>query len=570
MKSVESRIQDLVYNVDSGIGLRLIKVLLYILAVGSVVLLYTANQFRGLREAEAMDYAQLGRNVTIQSPWLVTQTVRPASLGYLIRNTDDPYPSLHQHPDIVHPPVYPILLNLFFRGANFAATPQGSMHVYGPEHRVMVLNHIFALLTGIFVLLLGRRLFDPTIGMLGMTLYYLSDSVWRTSLGGTGVAIASFWGVAAIYAMVIAVSRITDGARLRRWIGPVIVAGLLCSLAFLTRYAAIVLVPGLMIYLGWALRQRAWQGLAIFLLVFMIPASLWIARNAVVAGGPFGLAPYLALNETRDYPGNAFERTLATDTSFVSILAAAREKLLPNFSAYYDTQLMGWGDGLLMALFITTFFYRFVRFPVHSLRWGLALSMVLLLFVGAVYGESAFRLAQMFWPLIILYGLAFFMLLLERLQLPYKFLNRGMIGVVLFLTALPLIFTLMPPRAGPTYPPYAPRLIAMVTQLLRPQEAICSDMPWANAWYGDRTSLLLPVNVETFYDIHDFHDRLSGLYFTLKTRDLPLISGLQAPEFESWRNVMEGRLPADFPLPQATTLAGVDQLFFSDRPRWAE
>ena len=59
----ESRIQDLVYNVEVGVGLRIIKAILYVFFVLAVMVMYTANEFQGLREAEAMEYAQLGRNL---------------------------------------------------------------------------------------------------------------------------------------------------------------------------------------------------------------------------------------------------------------------------------------------------------------------------------------------------------------------------------------------------------------------------------------------------------------------------------------------------------------------------
>ena len=76
----ENRIQNLVYNVDVGIGLRLIKGGLYILFILIVMLLYTATQFRGLKDPEAMDHAQLGRNLMTHGRF-ITQCVRPASMS---------------------------------------------------------------------------------------------------------------------------------------------------------------------------------------------------------------------------------------------------------------------------------------------------------------------------------------------------------------------------------------------------------------------------------------------------------------------------------------------------------
>lgn len=569
-KPFESRIQDLVYNVDSGIGVTIIKVLLYILFVGVVIAWYTANQYKGLREMEAMDFAQLGRNASLQSPWLVTHNIRPASIWYVTRHSDDLSPRLGRHPDLIHAPLYPFLLSAAFTGVDFNQMPAGPHEVYGPETRMMLLNHLFAILTGILVLLLGRRLFDHRIGLIGMTLYFLSDMVWRDSLAGAGVPVAVFFGVAAMYAMVIAVGRLDESDTSWNWLLPVIFSGVLCALAFLTRYAALSLVPGMLLYLGWAMRRRWWLGGIVFLLAFLIPGSLWMVRNLLLGFGPLGFAPYLILQGTEDFPGNALERMLELNLTFGMVLSAIPSRILVGFRSLYEGPMLTLGNGVLGSIFITTFFYRFVRFPVHALRWGLLMSLILLMGIGALYGESAFAFVAVFWPFVILYGLAFFMLLLERMQLRWQFLNKVMIGILFFLVTLPLIFTLLPPRARITYPPYAPRLIHFVSALLQPTEMMCADMPWATAWYGGRVSVLLPYDVEQFYDINDYMHRFSGLYITPITRDLPFLSVLQSPAYETWLPIMEGRIPGDFPLPRAIPLIGSDQLFFSDRARWEE
>ncbi len=569
-KPFESRIQDLVYNVDSGIGVTIIKLLLYILFVGVVIVVYTANQYKGLRDAEAMEYAQLGRNISLEAPWLITKNVRPLSIWYVTNASEDLSAQLGRHPDLIHAPLYPALLAASFIGIDFDRMPAGPHEVYAPETRIMLLNHFFSVLVGIMVLLLGRRLFDHRIALIGMSLFFLSDMVWRDSLSGTGIPVATFFAVTAIYAMVIAVGRLDESDTSWNWVLPVVFSALLCGLAFLTRFAAVVLVPGLLVYLAWAMRGRCWMGILTFLGVFMIPASVWMGRNLFLGFGPLGLLPYLILQGSGDFPGNALERSLELNVGIGTVLSAIPDRLQREFRTFYEGSMLTLGNGILIAIFITTYFYRFVRFPVHALRWGLALSFVLLMVVGALFGESAFGFASMFWPFVILYGLAFFMLLLERLQLRWVFLNRTVIGVLFLLVGLPMIFTLMPPRARITYPPYSPRLIHFVSNMLEPTEMICTDMSWATAWYGNRVSVLLPYSVEQFYDIHDYMHRFSGLYFTLITRDQPFISVLQSSAYETWMPIMEGRIPGDFPLPRAIPLLPPDQIFFSDRARWEE
>lgn len=570
-KPFESRIQDLVYNVDVGIGQILIKYALFFLFVFVVILLYTANQFVGLRDAEAMDYAQLGRNVMTHNR-LITQNVRPASIWYLTRTPGQLQPRIEAHPDIVHAPLYPVMLGAWFRvtGAQFTDRLDGPVRVFQPENRIMFLNHLFAILTGILLYLFGRRLFDPRVALLGVVVYVLSDVVWRDSLSGTGVTIVAFWALAAFYCMHIAVSRIEESATVKRWIIPALLSLMFCVLAFLTRYAAVALVPGLALYLGLALKQRGWVWGPVFLALFLVAISPWIARNIAVSGGPLGLAPYMALNESTLFQDNSFERSLSPRLQGQGVFGVLQVKMLKNLQRFYQINLRTIGEGLLICLFFTTFLYRFVRRPVHTLRWCLALSLVAFLLIASLYGDATFRLVLMFWPFIILYALAFFLLLVDRLQLQVKILNMAVTTAIVFLSALPMIFTLLPPRATPPYPPYAPGLIMYVSDLLQPHELMCTDMPWATAWYGNQNSVLLPKTLEEFYDINDIMHRFSGLYFTPLTRDQPYIRGLRSPRYASWMPILEGRIPGDFPLTHGIPIHDLEQLFLSDRPRWAE
>ena len=84
-KPFESRIQDLVYNVEVGVGLVIIKYFLYLIFIFLLAFLYVAGQFQGYKEADAMEYAQLAREVA-ETGSLRTQVVRPATLWYLLDN----------------------------------------------------------------------------------------------------------------------------------------------------------------------------------------------------------------------------------------------------------------------------------------------------------------------------------------------------------------------------------------------------------------------------------------------------------------------------------------------------
>lgn len=567
-KPFESKIQNLVYNVDVGIGLRVIKTGLYLLFILITMLLYTATQFRGLASAEAMDCAQLGRNLARQGR-LTTQCLRPASLWYLIEKSPRHNPMINAHPDILHAPLWPAVLASGFKVSGISFAPETAGGVFKPEQFVIIpMCHLFTLLTGGFLFLIARRLFDYRLALLAVTMYFLSDTVWSASISGTSLPLATCLATAAIYAALVAATNRQDGLPRKRWVVPLAACAALCILAFLTRYAALVLAPALAAYLGFAFGKKDWPWAAAFLGVVLAGTLPWVARNVVVSGGPLGLAPYTMFNAAGETEDPSFERQLAPTVSLGRIVGEAKMRAMVNLARYTGTQVRTLGDGLFICLFLTAFFYRFVRSQVHLLRWGVALAAALLLLVAGVFGDLTVRLLQMFWPIVIIYGLAFFFILLDRLQLRVRLFNLGLTTLFIVIGALPLIFTMMPPRAGVPYPPYFPPFVTHVCKMLQPDELLCTDMPWATAWYGDRSSLLLPATIDEFYEINDYTKRISGLYFTTITRNKPYVRGLMTGPERSWFPLLEGRIPSDFPLTQGFPLNNMDQLFLTDRIRW--
>ncbi|MDD4735237.1 MAG: hypothetical protein PHP44_03930 [Kiritimatiellae bacterium] len=572
VKPFESRIQDLVYNVDVGIGLKLIKHGLYILGVLVVMLLYTVTQFKGLKEAEAMDYAQLGRNL-MQTKSFITQCVRPASMWYLIENTPLHDPMIDRHPDILHPPVYPALLAAGFRAVNYNFNADAASYLYPPEQWVVVpIGHLATLLTGLLVFLLGVRLFDRRIALISASLFFLSNAVWADAVSGLGVSVATFFTTLTFYfAILSGSSRKPDMAvtGMRRFIFCVLSA-LACALAILTRYGMVVLVPAILLYYVFSVPRRRFLWGLLFVLIVSLCVLPWLVRNYYVSGGLLGLAPYAALSDSSMFPGDLLERTLAPTFKLGAIVGALKAKWMSGFANLYKNALPTLGDGILAGLFFATFFYRFVRNQVHLFRWCLLLALVLLLALAAFFGPATARLLHVLWPVVILYGTVFFFMLLDRLDFELRLINMGVLIVFILLCALPLIFSLLPPRVGIPYPPYFPPYINHICKLLLPTEMICSDMPWATAWYGRRNSLLLPSNINEFYEINDYTKRISGMYFTTITRDKPYVSELLTGSYKTWFPILEGRIPSDFPLTQGFPIGDMDQLFLTDRRRWEE
>jgi len=180
-------------------------------------------------------------------------------------------------------------------------------------------------------------------------------------------------------------------------------------------------------------------------------------------------------------------------------------------------------------------------------------------------------LAVLIPPLLIL-GCGFFYVMLDRLDLSLEFLRYAVVGLFGVLAAVPMLVTLTPP-GEPTfrYPPYFPPVIRLATSWLEPNEVMMSDMPWATAWYGNRISLWMPMELKDFYYIHDYINPISGFLLTPVSGNEAMISTIDKGEYRDWALLIRRQgLPATFPITSYTVLPPNDNEYFfiSDRPRW--
>ncbi|MFZ2641296.1 MAG: glycosyltransferase family 39 protein [Verrucomicrobiia bacterium] len=78
---------------------------------------YAATQFNGLRHPEAMDQAQMARNLA-GGEGFTTRFVRPLSIWRLVERSASRNAMLEHHPDLINPPAYPAVAGLLFHIAS--------------------------------------------------------------------------------------------------------------------------------------------------------------------------------------------------------------------------------------------------------------------------------------------------------------------------------------------------------------------------------------------------------------------------------------------------------------------
>src|ERR1700722_10122416 len=119
---MSERIQYLIHKMEVGLGPRIIWSLVVGLLVVGLGVIYDLNEFRGFSSPEAMDSAQLARNIA-EGHGFTTDYIRPFSI-YLVQTHNralNPagmgstnyvdYARINgPHPDLANPPVYPLVL----------------------------------------------------------------------------------------------------------------------------------------------------------------------------------------------------------------------------------------------------------------------------------------------------------------------------------------------------------------------------------------------------------------------------------------------------------------------------
>ena len=114
-------LQDVLHKVEVGGGMRYFRVSLVVLAVLLLTVGYNLFAFRNMSTQEAMDTAQLARNLA-QGKGYTTLFIRPFSM-FLVKKHNletqgappvgkpaDLAEIRNMHPDLANPPVYPVVL----------------------------------------------------------------------------------------------------------------------------------------------------------------------------------------------------------------------------------------------------------------------------------------------------------------------------------------------------------------------------------------------------------------------------------------------------------------------------
>jgi len=590
-----SSLQDLVYKIENLRDRPVWRVVLGALLALGLAVAYNHYSFHNLNSPEAMDAAQLGRNLS-EGRGYTTQFIRPLSI-YLVkerneakgRNTSaevaaDPARLKGTHPDLANPPVYPVMLAGLMKFLPFKYSVKTPFSWYQPDFLIALFNQALLLASVVLTFFLARRLFDNQVAWLTAILMLGCELLWRFSMSGLSTQLLLLIFLGLVWCLVWLEREAREPAwRPSAQLGLAGAVGLLLGLGALTRYAFGWLLIPVLIYLGVCCVARRLQVLLIALGVFLAVLSPWVARNVALSGTPFGTASYAVYETTNVFPEDKLQRSLEPNLTklglrpFVTKLAVNSREILQN-------DLPKLGGSWVSALFLTGLLLGYRNPALRRLRLFLVGTLLVFIVVQAlgrtqlsvdspvINGENLLVLTV---PLVLLFGTGLFFQLLDQMSFGTRELRYAVIGLFGLVACLPMVYSFLPPKSSPVaYPPYYPPVIQLTSDWMQESELMMSDVPWAVAWYGNRQCVsYLESTPSEFYAIHDFLKPIRGLYLSPLTMNSRLLSQWLDPGKQNQlpvlvANLLSFRLGPDFPLRSSAPGFLPGQVFLSNWERW--
>lgn len=618
-------LQELIHKLEVGPWLRYVRFSLPCLALVLLGVGYNWRSFRNMGTQEAMDAAQVARNVS-EGKGYTTLFVRPLSIHLVKKRSEEKTgvapvgQSVDQaqlktmHPDLANAPVYPVILAGWMKvysgalkGADalrqvmpgfikrrllpFTDSPDNKLwrkdnRFWWHPHDFLIglFNQLLFFAVVVLTFFLARKLFDPGVAFLSAAILFGCELLWRFSVSGLSTMLLLLIFTGLVWCLVL----IEGEVREPKWgVGRLILlgaaTGLLVGLGMLTRYAfGWVIIPTVVFFILFAGQRRVVLAVAA-LGMFLVVTGPWIYRNYSVSGTPFGTASFAVVEGAGLYAENQLQRSLEPNYAR-SILRPVIIKFFGNTRQILQNDLPRLGGHWMMPFFLVGLLIGFRSLAIRRLRYFVVGTMFLLVIVQAL-GRTQLaedspelnseNLLVLLVPLVVVYGVSLFFLLLDQIALLFQGLRFIVIGAFGLVMCLPMIYSFLPPRSLPVaYPPYYPPVIQQTAGWMGENELMMSDIPWAVAWYGKRQCLWLTLNTQSeFFKVNDYLKPIRALYLTPQTMDSRFLSQWVRPGEHSWgsfilASMVSREIPTNFPLRKAPTGFLPEQLFLTDWERW--
>lgn len=566
----ESSVQAFVHKLEEGGWARIIQTCVMIAIMGAVAVFLMISRFNGLSSSTGMEHAQIARELT-RGHGFSTKMIRPIEINRLVQKHGG-FP-VENIPETYHGPLFPAFNALMFLSIGDDWKTTETNLVYLPD-RLVAIGALLCFAAGLALNFLTlRRLFDAKLATMTTGLCLVSSTFWQTSLTGLPQMLLFLLFAGAMYFMIRAVQNQTEGRGPTGWLA---LAGLFFGLLALTHALTIWIFTGAAIFAAVFFRPKL-RDTAVMLVVFLLVYSPWLVRNQVVSGKVLGSSAYTLMAEANG-PVETIMRTPVVSLRSLS-MKGLREKVQSQATAQLDGIYGYLGHILVAPFFFLSLIHLFKRPDTSSMRWG-----VLLMWLGALTGMSFFgmdtgdagvnNLHLLFIPLMTAYGLAFVLVLWNRLGIHLPLARTLLLTMIFLVSAAPFIFYLLGRSFPVQWPPYVAPYIGKLGEWVSPKEVIASDMPWATAWYADRISLWLPQTPAELVRMKDWSELkapIVGLYLSPITGNSEFIREIAKGEWKEWAPLVmrSTAFPPNWPFQAAIPMPIANEcIFYADRDRW--
>jgi len=500
----------------------MIRRILFFLVLISFTLLNLMPLFRGLNSPQAMEQAQIGRQIA-RGEGFTTKMIRPLAY-YEAEKTNQGAVPFTGFKDTYHAPLNPLILGAVLKlvgGDKTDAWPMGKDELIFPLDRVIALvSTLFFLMSiGVSYLLIGR-IFDAKIAGVTAVLMMLCDLFWSFSQSGLPQMLLLLLFSCGLYFTYRAVEAQEEG---RPSFGPALLGAVFFVLMVLTHWIAAWIFLGYLIYVAFAFKPR---GIVALIAIIMLAATITLPliRASGITGQPFGTGFYVLYNGIGGGTESLVMRNHDLESEPLS-LDGLLVKILGTTLVQASDILPFLGGILAAPVFFIALLHPFKRSTIAGFRWGILLMWVFAALGMAIFGidrENSLHPNQihiLFAPVMAGYGLAFLSILWSRLEIvsTVPFLRNAHFIVLIVLSAAPMLLTLpnkvnigmhMSKGGRPHWPPYRPDILHKnLPDMIKDrgvvgtgvtERVVVSDQPWAVAWYADTISLWLPKTKKGF------------------------------------------------------------------------
>lgn len=504
--------------------------------VASLAFLYVFITFRGLSSPTAMEQAQIARELA-RGNGFSTQMIRPAAVQQLLQEGREV--SLVSMPDTYHAPLQPLLWAPVFKALERWWEFDAKSTVYRMDRVVACMGAVWLLLTLLLTHGMARRLFDTSLANFAVLALALCRPLWDMVTTGGSKALLLFLVTLACWLLLLILRRAANGEPLG--VLPFFL-GLAAAAMVLTHWMAVWLVLGLGVACAVLLRGHL-GAIIIIVLLPILAIGGWWTRNYMECGDILGASRSLVASTLSPYPEALQSRDFDSAAQPVNLTSMIR-KVNVNLSGQISDLFIHLLGVVPAALFFLALLHRFRRQDVNAMRWALAL-----IWLGGFVGMALVglpdkakddnQLHALLLPGLTVLGLAGLAVVWGRMS-PGRggvWTRHGYAWLAVIIGGWPMAMGLMSDlRVGLFYneqllqwPPYRPDALSLLKSMVKKDELLVSDMPWAVAWYSDRPSLWLPRNRDQFTALRDIAQKqnhhVAGFVLTpVSTQDSTLAS----------------------------------------------